>query len=171
MALLVTREIRLSSSVSAASIGTDVSLAPGGHGQQRTCFSTPAPPHRGSLPCASTHLTANKVAGLCPARATPSGSSHPPYLAVHQGFLCVAFDFPASTSHRVFLGGGYAASSFGSLIQNLTLPTVFNVPKGVHSTLSPDTTLCATLQVTWRNDGIYRFPISPPHRRWLFPTS
>ena len=125
MALLVTREIRLSSSVSAASIGTDVSLAPGGHGQQGTCFS-PAPPHRGSLPYASTHLTASKVAGLCPARAAPSGSSHPPYLAVHQGFLCVAFDFPASTSHRVFLGGGYAASSFGSLIQNLTLPTVFN---------------------------------------------
>ena len=89
----------------------------------------PLPTVGGSLPYASTHLTANKVAGLCPARAAPSGSSHPPYLAVHQGFLCVAFDFPASTSHRVFLGGGYAASSFGSLIQNLTLPTVFNVPK------------------------------------------
>ena len=85
-----------------------------------------APPHRGSSPRAMTHLAASKVAGLSPARATPSGSSHPPYLAAHQGFLCVSFDFPASTSHRVFLGGGYAASSFGSLIQNLTLPTVFD---------------------------------------------
>ena len=50
---------------------------------------------------ATAHLAACKVAGPCPARATPSGSPHPPYLAAHQGFIVFPFDFPVSTSHRV----------------------------------------------------------------------